>query len=113
MPFVNLKIAGPVGAKKEAVVSAVTAAVQQCLGKPVRYIMAGVEEQQELWFAGKKMDKGAFVAVSCYGDAGGAAYSRLTGEICKILEQELGIAGGSVYVAYYPLENWGFAGSNF
>lgn len=64
-------------------------------------------------FAGKKLEKGAYVSVSVYGDVQPAACDRMTGEICRILEEELGIPGNNVYVTSHGVHDWGWNGSNF
>ena len=67
----------------------------------------------DLWLGGKKLDKGAYVAVSLYGDAPKASYDRLTGQICDLLSEKLGIPGRAVYVTYHPVSDWGWNGQNF
>ena len=37
----------------------------------------------------------------------------MTGKICAILEDQLGIPGNGVYVTYHPVTDWGWNGSNF
>jgi hypothetical protein len=49
--------------------------------------MVGMEDNYDLRMAGKKLEKGAYVAVSLLGNA--------------------------VYVTYHPVNDWGWNGSNF
>jgi hypothetical protein len=37
----------------------------------------------------------------------------MTGKICDLINAELKIPQDRIYVAYLPLDNWGYAGSNF
>lgn len=55
----------------------------------------------------------AMVEVSVYGSENPSAFSKLTGEICKIFEDVLGIAPDHVYVKYQAVANWGWNGGNF
>ncbi len=114
MPYINLKLSVPVSeAQKEKIQNEIADAAVSDLSKPKQYVMVGIENSADLWFAGKKLDKGAFVSVSLYGRASPSATGNMTSSVCKILENELGIPGNCVYVAYYPLDNWGWNGSNF
>ena len=67
----------------------------------------------DLYFGGKKLEKGAYVEVSLLGNAPSAAYEKMTDAICTILDDILGIPGKSVYVTYHGLKDWGWNGSNF
>lgn len=113
MPFINSKITVPVSAeKKEAVKSALGKSIST-LNKSETYLMVGIEDSYDLWMAGKKLKKGAYVSVSLFGNTSSDAYSKLTAQICDIYERELGIPGSSVYVTYHPVSDWGWNGSNF
>jgi len=37
----------------------------------------------------------------------------LTGRICALLNDKLGIPGNAVYVTYHPVSDWGWNGRNF
>jgi hypothetical protein len=75
--------------------------------------MFGMEDGYDLWFGGEKLDKGAYVSVSLYGSAPRAAYEKMTGQICDLLSDKLGIPGSAVYVTYHPVSDWGWNGKNF
>ena len=42
-----------------------------------------------------------------------AAFSKLTGEICNIFNDVLGITPDHIYVKYQAVSNWGWNGGNF
>ena len=75
--------------------------------------MVGFDDNYDLYMGGKRLDKGAYVAVSLFGNASSQAYEQMTGEICRIYEEQLGIPGNAVYVTYTGLADWGWNGSNF
>ncbi|MBO6066399.1 MAG: hypothetical protein J6P36_08280 [Lachnospiraceae bacterium] len=57
--------------------------------------------------------EGAYVEVALLGNAPSEDYNKLTGQICDMLSQKLGIPGSAIYVTYHPLADWGWNGSNF
>lgn len=83
------------------------------LNKPESYLMVGIEDGYDLWFGGKKLDKGAYVAVSLLGNAPQELYEKLTGQICDLLSRKFDIPGNAVYVTYHPVSDWGWNGKNF
>lgn len=113
MPFIDSKITVSVTPEmKEKIKSELGKAVA-AIHKTENYLMVGIEDNYDLWFAGKKLDKGAYVSVSLFGNASAADYDKMTGEICGIYEKELGIPGNMIYVTYHPVSDWGWNGGNF
>ena len=113
MPFIDAKLTVPVdAAPKEALKTAFGKAIPT-LHKTETYLMVGIQDSCDLWMAGQKLTKGAYVSVSLYGHASPADYNAMTGKICAILEDQLGIPGNGVYVTYHPVTDWGWNGSNF
>lgn len=113
MPFIDSKITVNVTEeKKEAIKSELGKAIS-ILNKPESFLMIGMEDAYTLYLGGKKLDAGAFVAVSLFGDASSDKYERMTAEICRIYEEQLGIPGDAVYVTYTGVKDWGWNGRNF
>lgn len=113
MPFIDCKLTvGVTPEQKEAVKTKLGRAVS-CLHKGETYLMVGILPGYDLWLGGKKLEKGAYVEVSLFGSASSSDYERMTGEICKILSDELSIPANAVYVTYHGLTDWGWNGSNF
>ncbi|MDE7330229.1 MAG: hypothetical protein K2N30_03945, partial [Clostridia bacterium] len=81
--------------------------------KPESYLMVGVADGYDLYFAGKKLENGAYVSISLFGKVNPADSEKMTAAVCEILRGELGTDGASVYVTYHGVENWGFDGANF
>ncbi len=113
MPFIDSRITVPVSREKKEEIKAKLGQAIGALHKTENYLMVGIESDYDLWMAGKKLEKGAYVAVSLYGSASPEDYDRMTGKICDILWKELGIPGTSVYVTYHPVPDWGWNGRNF
>ena len=113
MPFIDSKITVPVTPeKKESIKSRFGEAVR-LLNKSETYLMVGFEDNYDLYMGGNKLEKGAYVSVSLFGNAPSSAYDKMTGEICGILSDELGIPGDKVYVTYHGVNDSGWNGSNF
>ena len=113
MPFIDSKITLPVPPEKKEKIKSELGKAIGTLHKTETYLMVGIEDNYDLWMAGKKLDKGAYVSVSLFGNASASDYDKMTGLICGIYESELGIPGNSVYVTYHPVSDWGWNGSNF
>lgn len=113
MPFIDSKITvKATGEQKERIKARLGQAIGT-LHKTEHYLMVGIEDGYDLWLGGKKLEKGAYVSVSLFGKASSSDYERMTGIICNILKEELGIEGSGVYVTYHGLSDWGWNGSNF
>ncbi len=113
MPFIDSKITVPVSPETKEEIKTELGRLIATLHKSEAYLMVGIEDRVDLWLGGKKLDKGAYVSVSLYGSAPREAYDKLTGQICRLFAEELGIPGESVYVTYHPVSDWGWNGSNF
>ena len=113
MPFIDSKITLKLTAEQKERVKARFGKAVSALHKGESYLMVGFEDGYDLYFAGKKLEKGAYVSVSLYGSASSSDYEKMTGLVCDILKEELGIPANAVYVTYHPVSDWGWNGSNF
>lgn len=113
MPFIDSRITVSVSKEKKEKIKARMGQAITTLHKSENYLMVGIESDYDLWLAGKKLEKGAYVSVSLFGSASPEDYDKMTEIICKILNEELGIEGSSVYVTYHPVADWGWNGRNF
>lgn len=113
MPFIDSKITLPVSGQQKEVLKAELGKAVALLGKPESFLMVGFEDNYDLYMGGKKLEKGAYVAVSLFGNASASAYENMTAKICELYERELGIPGNAVYVTYHGVNDWGWTGRNF
>ena len=113
MPFIDSKITVKISDQQKEEIKTELGRLISTLNKSETYLMVGIEDSYDLWLGGKKLDKGAYVAVSLYGNAPKAFYDQLTGQICELLSEKLGIPGNAVYVTYHPVADWGWNGANF
>lgn len=113
MPFIDSKITIPVSAERREKLKTELGKAISLLGKTEEYLMVGIQENYDLYMAGEKVDKGAYVSVSLFGNTTPEACRRMTNRICRIYEQELGIPGKYVYITYHGVKDWGWNGKNF
>jgi len=113
MPLINAKLTVKTDDRQKEELKSAFGKLINTLNKPETYLMVGIEDSCDLWFGGNKLEKGACVAVSLLGDAPKASYEKLTGQICDLLKDRLGIPGEAVYVTYHPVSDWGWNGKNF
>jgi len=108
MPFINSKISVALNeAQEQEIKSRLGRAITAIPGKSESWLMVGFEPEYKLYFRGSKDQPMAMVEVSVYGSENPSAFSKLTGEICRIFEDVLGIAPDHVYVKYQAVANWG------
>lgn len=114
MPFINSKVTVKISPEKEeAIKQKLGQAIAIIPGKSESWLMVGFEDEYTLYFKGNKCEKAAFVEVKIYGSANSQAYDQMTGEICRIYEEELGIPAANIYVTYQAVPDWGWNGRNF
>lgn len=113
MPFINVKTNAAVSKEAEiAVKTDLGKAISAIPGKSEAWLMVGIEPEHILYFKGDDAPA-AMVEVSVFGSANPAAFDKLTGEICGILNSRLNIEPSRIYVKYSATSNWGWNGGNF
>ncbi|HCW52924.1 MAG TPA: hypothetical protein DG753_04105 [Clostridium sp.] len=114
MPFIGSKVTVKISKEKEEIIKARLAeAAESSLGKPEKFLMVGFEDEYKLYFAGERLEKGAFVEMKILGKATREEFQEMTAKVCKIFEEELGIPQDKIYVKYEEVQYWGWNGSNF
>ena len=113
MPFIDSKISVKISDSQKEDIKRELGKLMATLHKSEAYLMVGIEDDYDLWFGGKKLEKGAYVSVSLLGSASSKDFNTMTGQICDVYSKLLGIPGDSIYVTYHPISDWGWNGSNF
>lgn len=113
MPMIKVETTVSLPKEKRDVLKAELGKAISIMGKPESYLMINLVDQQDLYFGGNKLDKGAYVEIKVLGSVDGAKSNSMTAKVCEILESQLGIPGDAVYVSYFWTANWGWNGSNF
>jgi phenylpyruvate tautomerase PptA (4-oxalocrotonate tautomerase family) len=99
--------------KKKTVLTALSKAVADTIGKPEQYVMVSTSRSTML-ISGKAVEA-AFVDIRSIGGLNGETNRKLSQQICKLLKDSLGIAPDRVYLNFSDVEagNWGWNGSTF
>ena len=113
MPMIKVETTVSLSEEKRDVLKAELGKAISIMGKPESYLMINLVDNQDLYFGGNKLDKGAFVEVKVLGNVDAGQSDKMTAKVCEILNAQLGIPGDAVYVAYFGTSNWGWNGSNF
>ncbi|MGN0482644.1 MAG: phenylpyruvate tautomerase MIF-related protein [Lachnospiraceae bacterium] len=114
MPFINSKISTSLSKDQEKELKTrLGKAIETIPGKSESWLMVGFEPDYKLYFRGDNSEPLAMVEVSVFGQENPDAFSKMTGQICDIFQDVLGIAPDHVYIKYQAISNWGWNGSNF
>lgn len=113
MPFIDSKISVKVSEEQKERLKEEFGKAIAIIHKPESFLMLGFEDSYDLYMGGKKLDRGAYLSVSLFGDAPSSSYAELTAKLCDILKKELDIPGDAVYITYHGVHDWGWDGRNF
>ena len=75
MPFIDSKVTLPMTEDKKETIKAKLGQAITTLNKSEGFLMVGFDDDYTIYMGGKKLEKGAFVAVSMFGNASPDAYS--------------------------------------
>lgn len=67
MPMTEAKVTSSLTAEKRDVLKAKFGKAINLMNKPESYLMINLQDNQDLYFGGKKLDKGAYVEVKVLG----------------------------------------------
>lgn len=113
MPFIDVKLSKKItDEEKEQLKSDLGGAVA-IMHKSKSYLMVGIADGYDLYFAGKKLENGAFVSVSVFGKVSPSDAEKMTAKICGILNGRFSVSGSDVYITYGGFSDWGWNGGNF
>lgn len=114
MPYISTKVNVKISKEKEDALKArFGQAISIFPGKSETYLMLSFEDECSLYFGGKNNFGIAFVDVKLFGRSDNTSYDKMTAEVTKIINEELGISPSSVYVKYEEVDHWGWNGKNF
>jgi len=113
MPMIEVKTTGTLSSEKRNVLKTELGKAISIMGKPESYLMINLADNQDLYFGGKKLDKGAYVEIKVLGNIDSIKSNSMTAKVCEILNTQLEIPGDAVYVSYFGTNDWGWNGNNF
>ena len=113
MPYIEAKITLPLTEGQKEELKTGFGETMSLIGKPEAFLMVNIEDNKDLWFAGEKLEKGAYVSLSLLGNSTSENYQKVTTAVCALLEEKLEIDPKGVYVTYHPVSDWGWNNNNF
>ena len=113
MPFIDCKISAKLTDEKKEILKSELGKNIAIMHKPESYLMVGIADNYDLYFAGKKLENAAYVGVKLFGNPSSGDCERMTAAICNVLKDKLNIQPSSVYVTYQGISDWGWNGGNF
>ncbi len=114
MPLLKLETSVAISEdKRKALLPSLSKAVAGTTGKPEQYVMVTVG-QATMLMSGKPGDA-AFVDIRGIGGLTSEVNRKLSQQVCKLLQDSLGIAPNRVYLNFTDVDagNWGWNGSTF
>ena len=99
--------------KRKALLASLSKTVAATIGKPEQYVMVTIS-QVAIVISAKPGDA-AFVDVRSIGGLSGDVNQKLSQQVCKLLNESLGILPDRVYLNFADVDasNWGWNGSTF
>lgn len=113
MPFIDVKLSKKITQEEKESLKSQFGKAIALMRKPESYLMVGIADGYDLYFGGKAVENGAFVAVSVLGQVNSAQSEQMTKEVCRILGSVAGCDASKVYVSYQGIADWGWNGGNF
>ena len=111
MPMIQVKLTVPLSEEQNVRLHKdIMQAVVNIFHKPVEYVMVNVEPEADLWMAGEKLVKGAYVSAALMGEINNADCDAFTAKISELFAQEFNIAGQHVYTTFQTVNQWGWNG---
>lgn len=109
MPFIDVKTSAELNAGKiEKVKCELGNAISLIPGKSEAWLMVNISDNCNLFFKGNDNKDTAFVDVSIFGETSKQNCEKFTSEICRILEDSVGIPSDRVYVKFEFSNLWGY-----
>lgn len=114
MPLLKLETAAALSdEKRKTLLGSLSKAVAGTIGKPEQYVMVSISQSAMLMSG--KAGEAAFVDIRSIGGLTGEVNRKLSQQVCRLLNDSLGIAPERVYLNFTDVEagNWGWNGSTF
>lgn len=98
-------------AKKEEIKNELGRIITLIPGKTEEVLMIDFSDERTMYFAGKEMEKGAFIDVRCYKNSTFEANKTFTEAVYSTMKNLAGIEEKDLYLSISELPVWGTKGS--
>ena len=115
MPCIQIKTNAKVSAETADIIkSELGKAIALLPGKSEEWLMVTLEDECRIWFHGETGRPMAVVEVKVLGsEIDSAASQKMTVEVCRLFEDQLGVDPKDIYVRYLASKDWGWNNINF
>ncbi len=114
MPLLRLETTATLpDEQRQQLLTSLSKTVAETIGKPEQYVMVTISPAAILMSG--KPGHAAFVDVRSIGGLTNGVNRKLSHQVCKLLNDALGVPANRVYVNFNEVEaaNWGWNGSTF
>lgn len=113
MPFIDCKITKKLNEDQKITLKSKLGKAITAMNKTESYLMVGIDDGYDLFFGGRKVDSGAYVAISVFGSVNPSCAEKMTKAVCTVLSEDFSLDPAQIYVTYRGVSEWGWNGSNF
>ena len=114
MPYCELKSTVKLtGKQKEDLGHALAGVIELIPGKSEHWVMATLEDDVDMMFAGTNESPCALLTVKTFGELTNEQYDMLSKQFCEVLQNTTGVPTDRIYVIYEPILHWGWNNENF
>ena len=113
MPYIQIRTNKEITKEQELKIKERLGVAIEIVGKSEAWLMVEFVPNCNLYFKGDNSNDIAYVDVKLYGRSDSSSYNNLTKEISAILNENLNIDPGNIYLSYGEFSNWGWNGNNF
>lgn len=113
MPYIDAKITGTVTPAQREILKTELGQAVTLLHKPESFLMIGFQDEYDLYFGGKQMEKGAYVSIAMLGEPTREDTEAMTAKVTEIFQEQLDIPPKCLYISYHGVRDWGWRGKNF
>ena len=112
MPLITARVSGEISKEKEVSLKEKFGKAIELINKSESWLMVDFHDNCRLYFKGSD-EACAIIEIDLFGKATDSGYDALTQKVTEIVENELGIDRGRIYVKYNEISHWGYSGFNF
>ena len=113
MPYITTTTNTKITDEKREIIKSEYGKALSLLGKTESWLMLNFEDEKEMYFKGQSNAPMAFVDVSVFGKSTDEQCNAMTKEVCKILNNNLGISPDMIYVKFSGSSQWGWNNMTF
>lgn len=114
MPYINSRLTVKLTEEeKETIKARLGHIISEIPGKSEQWLMVTFNDNDTIYFKGKKMEKAAFIDVKVAGTTERKYKNAVAALISSLLEEKLSIPKDSVFITFSDIADWAWNGELF